>query len=79
MNECYIILLIFMYPSPLYQRWHDNLEQICSGEKETAFRSQGLSFCNLCQDIILFVESHSKTRCADQPYLIAEGCVYVYL
>lgn len=33
------------------------------------------SSCNLCWDITSSLESHSNTRCADQPYLIAEGCV----
>lgn len=45
--------------------------------KETACKSQEPSSSNLWWDIISFVESHSKTRCADQPYLIAVGCVCV--
>jgi len=52
-----------------------NLKLTSSGEKETAFRSPGPSSYNLCRGIISFVELHSKTRCADQPYLIAVGCV----
>lgn len=75
MCECHVSLLIILSQFPFYQWWHYSLKQICSVEKETAFRSPGPSSCNLCRDIISFVESHSKTRCADQPYLIAQGCV----
>lgn len=39
--------------------------------------SQDPSSCNRCWDRTSFLESHSNTRCADQPYLIAEGCVCV--
>lgn len=41
--------------------------------------SQDPSSCNLCWDITSFLESHSNTRWADQPYLIAKLCVCVFV
>ena len=35
--------------------------------------------CNLCWDITSFMELQCNTRCKDQPYLIAEGCVCVFV
>lgn len=37
------------------------------------------SSCNLGWDTTSSSESSSNTRCADQPYLIAEGCVCVHI
>lgn len=49
MCEWHVSLLIILSQFPFYQWWHYSLKQICSVEKETAFRSPGPSSCNLCR------------------------------
>lgn len=48
-----------------------------SVEKEQLLEVKVPLWSNVCWDVELFVGKHSKTRCADQPYLMAVGCVFL--
>lgn len=69
-------VLSFLFPASI------NFFSVIHGFEITTEKEQLLEvkvplWSNVCWDVELFVGKRSKTRCADQPYLMAVGCVFL--